>query len=104
MKTRSWAASSRSARRAERRFGDLGGEPWNINDTYYPFDLIKGSEIMNPADIARSSNQAFAELGYEQVRAIDEIEIRMPLPDEVGRLDLAADLVEGDGCDVALIR
>jgi DNA-binding GntR family transcriptional regulator len=28
------------------------------------------------------------ELGYEQVRAIDEIEARMPLPDEVLRLEL----------------
>jgi GntR family transcriptional regulator len=43
---------------------------------------------MNPADVTRGTNQVLAELGYELVRAIDEIEARMPLPHEVNRLEL----------------
>jgi DNA-binding GntR family transcriptional regulator len=81
-----------------RRVRYLNNEPFNINDTFYPFDLVQGSEIVNPADIARGANAVLAELGYEQVRAIDEIEARMPLPDEVSRLEL------GVGMPVAVHR
>ncbi|MFL6126318.1 UTRA domain-containing protein [Actinophytocola sp.] len=49
---------------------------------------MQGSEIVNPADVARGTNQALSDLGYEQVRAIDEIESRMSLPDEATRLEL----------------
>lgn len=71
-----------------RRVRYLNNEPFNINDTFYPFDLVQGSEIVNPADITRGASQVLAELGYEQVRAIDEIQARMPLPDEASRLEL----------------
>jgi GntR family transcriptional regulator len=81
-----------------RRVRYLNNEPSNINDTYYPFELVQGSEIVNPADITRGASEVLAELGYEQVRAIDEIEARMPLPDEVSRLEL------GPGTPVAVHR
>jgi len=83
---------------ARRRVRYLNDEPFNINDTFYPFGLVQGSELVNPADIARGANQVLAELGYEQVRAIDEIEARMPLPNEASRLDL------GPGTPVAVHR
>lgn len=73
---------------ARRRLRSIDGEPFNLNDSFYPLDLVKGSDILNPADIPRGTNQALADLGYEQVRAIDEIEARMPLPDEAARLQL----------------
>ena len=81
-----------------RRVRYLNNEPFNINDTFYPFRLVQGSEIVNPADITRGASQVLAELGYEQVRAIDEIDARMPLPDEVSRLEL------GPGTPVAVHR
>ncbi|MBV9014006.1 MAG: GntR family transcriptional regulator [Pseudonocardiales bacterium] len=81
-----------------RRVRYLNEEPFNINDTFYPFELVQGSEIVNPADIARGASEVLAELGYEQVRAIDEIEARMPLPDEAARLEL------GVGMPVAVHR
>jgi DNA-binding GntR family transcriptional regulator len=71
-----------------RRVRYLDGEPFNLNDTYFPFELVSGSEIMDPADVARGTNQVLIELGFEQVRAIDEIEARMPHPDEARRLEL----------------
>jgi DNA-binding GntR family transcriptional regulator len=49
---------------------------------------VQGSEIMKPVDIARGANEVLRELGYDQVRALDEFYIRMPSPEEVGRLQL----------------
>lgn len=81
-----------------RRVRYLDKEPFNINDSFYPFELVQGSEIVSPADIARGANQVLIELGYEPVYAIDEIEARMPLPEEASRLEL------GPGTPVAVHR
>jgi GntR family transcriptional regulator len=72
-----------------RRTRSIDGEPFNINDSYYPLDVAGDSEILSPFDIPRGANEVLTELGHDQVRAIDEIYIRMPRPDEVNRLDLA---------------
>jgi DNA-binding GntR family transcriptional regulator len=79
-----------------RRVRSIDGEPYNINDSYYPRDLVDGTEIMSPADIARGANQVMAERGHEQLRAIDEVYVRMPTPEEVHRLAL------GPGTPVAV--
>ena len=74
---------------ARRRIRYLDGEPFNTNDSYFPLDLVRDSEIMRPEDIARGANEVLSELGYRQVRALDEIYVRMPTPDEARRLDLS---------------
>ncbi|MDQ1308214.1 MAG: GntR family transcriptional regulator [Actinomycetota bacterium] len=79
-----------------RRVRAIDGEPFNINDSYFPSDLVERSEITNPADIARGANKVLAELGHEQIRATDEIYVRMPRPIEVTRLQL------GPGTPVAV--
>lgn len=79
-----------------RRVRSLDGEPWNTNDSYFPVALVSGSEIMTPLDIARGANRVLSELGHHQVRALDEVHIRMPTPDEVHRLHL------GPGTPVAV--
>lgn len=79
-----------------RRVRSLDGEPYYINDSYFPLDLVSGSEIMSPADIVRGASVVLAELGYYQVRALDEVYVRMPAPDEVHRLSL------GPGTPVAV--
>jgi GntR family transcriptional regulator len=71
-----------------RRVRMLDGEPYNINDSYYPLAIAQDTEIMQPADIARGAREVLAEQGYEEVRALDEFYVRMPTPDEVRRLDL----------------
>ncbi|MFJ4633047.1 GntR family transcriptional regulator [Streptomyces sp. NPDC088847] len=73
---------------ARRRTRRLDGEPYNLNDSYALLSLVEGSEWMNPSDVARGTNQVLAELGKELVRALDEIYVRMPTPDEVRRLQL----------------
>ncbi|UWZ40757.1 GntR family transcriptional regulator [Dactylosporangium roseum] len=75
---------------ARRRVRSINGEPVNTNDTHFPLDAVKDSDIMSPEDIPQGTNQRLAELGFAQVRAIDEFFIRMPTPEEVHRLDLAA--------------
>lgn len=73
-----------------KRVRSLDGEPFNINDTYYAYDLVANTEIMDPADIPRGSNNVLADFGYREVRAIDEFYVRMPHPEEVRRLRLTA--------------
>ena len=63
-------------------------EPFNINDTYYRYDLAKDTAIMNPADIPGGSNNVLDAKGYAEVRAMDEFYIRMPEPEEIRRLQL----------------
>jgi len=79
-----------------RRVRSLDGEPYYINDSYFPLKLVSGSDVMSPVDIGRGANSTLAELGHEQVRALDEVYVRMPTPDEVHRLQL------GPGTPVAL--
>lgn len=71
-----------------RRVRYLDGEPYNTNDSYFPLKLAQDTEIMMPNDIARGANQVLAEQGFYQVRALDEIYVRMPTPDETSRLQL----------------
>ncbi|MBY8879097.1 GntR family transcriptional regulator [Actinacidiphila acidipaludis] len=72
-----------------RRVRFLDGEPFNINDSYFPLDLVQDSEIMRPQNITQGANEVLADLGYRQVRALDELYVRMPTPEEVKRLDLS---------------
>src|SRR5262249_18614109 len=68
---------------ARRRVRFINGEPTNINDSHYPLDVVKDSEIMSPTDIPHGTNQVLADLGFAQARAIDEFYWRMPTPEEI---------------------
>ncbi|GIE76632.1 putative HTH-type transcriptional regulator YbgA [Actinoplanes philippinensis] len=81
---------------ARRRVRFINGEPININDSHFPLELVKESAIMSPAYIPRGTDQVLADLGHRQDRAIDEILIRMPTPEEIHRLSL------GPGTPVAV--
>lgn len=81
---------------ARRRIRLINGEPTNINDSHFPIDLVKDSEIMSPAYLPRGTDQVLAELGHRQDHAIDEIFVRMPTPEEIHRLRL------GPGTPVAV--
>lgn len=72
-----------------RRVRFLDGEPFYSNDSYFPMHVAEGTAVMSPADIPRGANQELARLGYVQVRAVDEIFVRMPTPEETRRLDLS---------------
>lgn len=71
-----------------RRIRHLDGVPFQLNDSYYPREAVEGTEAMLPASVDRGVNRVLAENGFAQVRALDEIWIRMPNPEEVRRLVL----------------
>ena len=81
---------------ARRRVRSINGEPTNINDSHFPLEIVKESEIMSPAYVPRGTDRVLTDLGYRQDRAIDEIFVRMPTPEEIHRLSL------GPGTPVAV--
>jgi DNA-binding GntR family transcriptional regulator len=74
---------------ARKRIRSIDGEPFNINDTYHTLELAGGTAVMNPEDIPEGSNAVIERLIGPEVRAIDEIYVRMPTPDETRRLNLS---------------
>lgn len=71
-----------------RRLRLLDGVPFQANDSYYPLDLVQGTAVMLPESLPQGVNQYLAELGHVQIKALDEIWIRMPSPAQVDRLQL----------------
>jgi GntR family transcriptional regulator len=71
-----------------RRTRYIDGEPYNMCDSYVRLAFVQDSEFMSPVDVARGTNQVLADLGKPLVRALDEIYVRMPKPEEVSRLKL----------------
>jgi DNA-binding GntR family transcriptional regulator len=71
-----------------RRVRSINGQPVNTNDSFFLLEIVKDTEIMNPADIPRGTNQVLTDLGYKQVDFDDVFDVRMPTPEESYRLDL----------------
>jgi GntR family transcriptional regulator len=64
------------------------GVPYQLNDSYYPLDVVEGTAAMLPEDVIPGVNKLLAERGYVQTKALDEIWVRMPAPEEMHRLQL----------------
>jgi GntR family transcriptional regulator len=71
-----------------RRLRTIDGEPHNLNDTYYPREIAEGTAIMHPADVTQGTIALMKDLGYEQVLHRDDLETRMPTPDEADQLSI----------------
>lgn len=67
---------------ARRRARFVDGKPWSTEDSFYPYDLVKDTQIAEPADIAEGVIALMASLGYVQIRYIDDVTARMPNPAE----------------------
>lgn len=63
-------------------------EPLAVQESYYPYDIAEGTEIMSPGDVKRGIIRVLADLGHEETRHSDEIMTRPPAPDEVRVLRL----------------
>jgi len=64
-------------------------EPTSIQDSYYPMDLAEQvRELMSPADIPQGTTRLLAERGHLQIAFTDELEARMPTPEDVALLRL----------------
>ncbi|MGH3734518.1 MAG: GntR family transcriptional regulator [Micromonosporaceae bacterium] len=71
-----------------RRTRFLDGVACSIADSFYPYEIVKGTAIMEPRDIRPGVIAWFAEHGWVQNRYVDEVSTKMPEPDEVARLGL----------------
>lgn len=68
------------------RFVD--GQPWSLQDSYYPMEVAAGTELLSPTDIPRGTTRVLQELGHPQVGYVDELSTRMPTPEEASALQL----------------
>jgi GntR family transcriptional regulator len=71
-----------------RRIRWIDGEPHNLNDTYYPRDISEGTAIEHPADVPQGTIALMRDMGYVQERYRDDLETRMPTPEEASRLSI----------------
>ena len=71
-----------------RRVRSINDDPHNLNDTYYLLSIAEGTPIMHPADVTQGTIALMRDMGYVQVRNRDEIEARMPTPEEAERLSI----------------
>jgi GntR family transcriptional regulator len=72
-----------------RRIRTIDGVPDNLNDTYYPMELVgQFPEILNPADVPQGIIALMESRGVVQVRYTDELKWRPPLQDEAARLSI----------------
>jgi len=76
-----------------RRIRTVDGEPHNLNDTWYPETIAKGTPIMYPADVKQGTIALLEDLGYVQARYTDELTARMPTPEESSRLRIPEGIV-----------
>uniref|UniRef100_UPI003F496481 GntR family transcriptional regulator n=1 Tax=Amycolatopsis sp. CA-096443 TaxID=3239919 RepID=UPI003F496481 len=77
---------------ARRRMRSIDDIPYCITDSFFPFDLVKGTAIADPADIARGGRHVLRELGYEMVRHDDTIGGGGPRQREIAELNIAGGL------------
>ncbi|WP_433218082.1 GntR family transcriptional regulator [Microtetraspora malaysiensis] len=82
------ALADRALAVVRRRLRFVDGQPYNTNDSYFPYVIVADSEIARPGDIRRGGNRVLEELGHPQVRVVDDISARMPTPDEASRLQI----------------
>jgi GntR family transcriptional regulator len=71
-------------RRMYRFSGERSG---SISSAYYPMELVQGTSLMLPEDV-ESALVVLLEHGHRQVGYVDELETRMPTPQETSQLEL----------------
>lgn len=71
-------------RRMHRFAGERSG---SISSAYYPVDLVQSTPLMVPEDV-ESALVVLLEHGHRQVGYVDELETRMPTPQEASQLEL----------------
>ncbi|MCX9190570.1 GntR family transcriptional regulator [Carbonactinospora thermoautotrophica] len=69
-----------------RRLRFVNGDPDSTQTSYYPLEIVQGSEILIPTDIQRGASKVLAELGHRPVDHEDLIITRMPTPQEIEEL------------------
>lgn len=71
-----------------RRLRFVDGAPCSIADSYFPYEMVKDTPVVQPGDIQPGVVSWFAEHGRVQSRYVDEVSTKMPEPDDAYRLQL----------------
>ncbi|MFF4777541.1 GntR family transcriptional regulator [Microtetraspora fusca] len=71
-----------------RRVRYVDGTPYQLATSYFPQDLVLGTPLMQPRDVAAPGG-VLASIGHVQVRYRDEVDARMPTRDEATRLEMS---------------
>jgi GntR family transcriptional regulator len=71
-----------------RRVLRADGVPVQLSDSYYPAELAAGTELAQPDKLRGYTLAALARLGIDVDRFHDELQLRMPTPDEIRALRL----------------
>ncbi len=72
-----------------RRIMYADSEPLQLGDSFYPLEIVRGTKIMQPADVVEGTDQVLDDLGHTPTRYEDEITWRMPTIEEATMLHLA---------------
>jgi GntR family transcriptional regulator len=64
----------------------VDNKPSSIQDSYYPEDIAKGTEILSPNIVQGGIIAVLASRGHKEVGYVDEIHLRMSPTDEENRL------------------
>lgn len=76
----------------------LDDKPWSMQYSYYPIDIVEGTQIMEPVDIQEGAIRVLADHGHEQIGYYDRITARMPETEERSFLRLS------DGIPVVVVE
>ncbi|WP_245974622.1 GntR family transcriptional regulator [Thermomonospora umbrina] len=71
-----------------RRITRYQGEPVEVCYSYYPLPLAAGTPLARAGKIKGGAPRVLANLGFPQVRFIDEVSARHPTTEEIELLDL----------------
>lgn len=77
---------------ARLRIRTIDGIPYCTADSYFPYNLVRDSELVNPANISRGGRHVLRELGLEMVRHRDRIHSRRPRAREITDLGIPSGL------------
>lgn len=77
---------------ARLRLRTINGIPYCITDSFFPYELVKGTEIADPADIKRGGRHVMREHGFEMVRHHDSIRSRRAHSHEISELNISTGL------------
>ncbi|MET9260364.1 GntR family transcriptional regulator [Amycolatopsis sp. NPDC004079] len=77
---------------ARRRMRTIDDIPYCLTDSFFPLDVVEGTEIAEPADITRGGRHVLREHGYEMVRHHDTINAGRPHKREIDELEIAGGL------------
>ncbi|MEU4686797.1 GntR family transcriptional regulator [Streptomyces xinghaiensis] len=71
-----------------RRLRFVDDQPWSSEDSYYAYEVVKGTPIAEPGDIQQGVIAYMASMGYVQTRYVDDVTAAMPNPEQVNELKL----------------